>query len=490
MVHTTSTKATRSPRPGFRCRECGWTTVKWVGRCGECQEWNTLEEVSAPSAGLGALGRRSPASRPAVQAPSSPALPVGQVPLEASSARPTGIGELDRVLGGGLVPGAVILVAGEPGVGKSTLLLDVAATLSRPAETRPVLYVSGEESVGQVRLRAERTGSVTDSLYLAAAQELPTVLGHVEAVEPSLLIVDSVQTLVDPEVEGAAGGTAQVRAVTGALIGVAKERGTPVLLVGHVTKDGAIAGPRTLEHLVDVVLQIEGDRHTPLRMVRAVKNRYGATDEVGCFEMVDEGIVELPDPSGLFLSGRADPVPGTCVTVSLEGRRPLPVEIQALVVTGAEKPRRTTSGVDFSRVQMTLAVLHAHAALPLLEHDVYVSTVGGARAMEPAVDLATALAIASSTRKIAIRPATIAFGEVGLAGDVRAVAGLRRRLVEAARLGFTDAIVPAKGSDVEVPGLRIHPVRDLHDAVRTALVRLRAPSPHHGEEVTPVVRLR
>jgi len=276
------------------------------------------------------------------------------------------VDEFDRVLGGGLVPGAVVLLAGEPGVGKSTLLLDVAARAAEVAEGSgrpPVLYVTGEESASQVRLRAERIGALHPRLHLAAESDLGKVLGHVKEARPSLLVVDSVQTIADPRVDGSAGGVAQVRAVTSALVSAAKSRGLPVLLVGHVTKDGSIAGPRVLEHLVDVVCQFEGDRHSPLRMVRAVKNRYGPTEEVGCFELGEGGIAGLADPSGLFLSARNRTVPGTCVTMVLEGRRPIPVEVQALVVASSSSPRRTTSGLDSSRVAMTVAVLQSRLLL-------------------------------------------------------------------------------------------------------------------------------
>ena len=293
-------------RPSYRCTECGWTTAKWLGRCPECQAWGTVEEYGAPAVRTTAAGRVTTA-----------ALPIGQVDGRQATARTTGVPELDRVLGGGLVPGAVVLLAGEPGVGKSTLLLDVAAKAA--SEEHRTLYVTGEESASQVRLRADRIGAIDDHLYLAAETDLSAVLGHLDAVKPSLLILDSVQTVASPEIDGAPGGMAQVREVAGALIRASKERGMSTLLVGHVTKDGAIAGPRLLEHLVDVVLSFEGDRHARLRLVRGVKNRYGATDEVGCFELHDEGITGLADPCGLFLTRRAEPVPGTCLTVTLEG---------------------------------------------------------------------------------------------------------------------------------------------------------------------------
>ena len=330
------------------CTECGWTTNKWVGRCGECQTWGSVVERGAPKL-----------ENVASQAPISAAVPIGQVGEEAADRHLTGITELDRVLGGGLVPGVVILLAGEPGVGKSTLLLDVAA---KWAETgRRTLYVTGEESAAQVRLRAGRTNSLSDELYLTSETDLGTVLGHIEQTSPSLLVVDSVQTIGTAEADGSPGGVSQVREVTGALVRTAKQRGMAVVIVGHVTKDGSIAGPRTMEHLVDVVLNFEGDRHSGFRMVRATKNRYGPSDEVGCFEMTDSGIVEVPDPSGLFTSDNADPQPGTCVTVTVEGRRPLLSEVQALVApsTSERYPRRTTHGVDNGRVAMILAVLES-----------------------------------------------------------------------------------------------------------------------------------
>src|SRR5690625_1265963 len=365
----------KAAKTTFRCTECGWSTLKWVGRCGECQSWGTVEEAGAPA--------------PASVAPapvSSRARPITEISVETAEAVPTGIDELDRVLGGGAVPGGVVLLAGEPGVGKSTLLLEVAAM---HAQQGPVLYITGEESAGQVRLRAERLDALSEQLYLAAETSIASLVSHVDAVAPRLLVVDSVQTMVSPEVSGVPGGVTQVRQVTGALIQIAKERGIATVLVGHVTKDGSIAGPRLLEHLVDVVLQFEGERHSQLRLLRAVKNRYGPTDEIGCFELTEFGLVGLPDPSGLFLTGRTDPVPGTCISVTLEGRRPLITEVQALVApTPLPAPRRATSGLDTSRVNMILAVLEKRNRMRLANMDVYASTVGGVRLNEPATDLA------------------------------------------------------------------------------------------------------
>jgi DNA repair protein RadA/Sms len=402
----------------------------------------------------------------------NPARPIAEVDVDAARARPTGVAELDRVLGGGLVPGAVVLLAGEPGVGKSTLVLEVASRAAQDGRT--VLYVSAEESAAQVRLRAERIGALRPRLMLAAETDLGAVLGQIEQVRPDLLVVDSVQTVASAEVEGSAGNVSQVREVAASLIRVAKERGVATLLVGHVTKDGSIAGPRVLEHLVDVVCQFEGDRHSRLRLVRAVKNRYGPTDEVGCFDLSDTGIVGLPDPSGLFLSSGDTPMPGTCVTVTLEGRRPLVTEVQALVApSSAANPRRAVSGLDSARVAMVVAVMTRRARLALAGQDVYVATVGGVRLGEPAADLATALALAGAVLDRPLAAGTVAFGEVGLAGEVRPVTGLQRRLAEAARLGFTAAVVPRGGADVEPApeGMRVIEVEDVPGALRQARLR-------------------
>src|SRR5579863_3391746 len=457
---------------GYRCTECGWQAAKWSGRCGECQAWGTVVQAGIPRLAR-VTAHRSGA--PVI----TPAVPIGQVDATEARAHPTGLDELDRVLGGGLVPGAVLLLAGEPGVGKSTLLLEAAALA---AEAGPVLYVTGEESAAQVRSRADRIGAISDRLYLAAETDLDIVLGHVDEVKPRLLIIDSVQTIAAAGVDGAPGGVTQVREVAGVLTAVAKERSLATILVGHVTKDGSVAGPRTLEHLVDVVLHFDGDRHSQLRMVRAVKNRYGPTDEVGCFDLGEYGLIGLPDPSGLFISQHREPVPGTCVTVTLEGRRPLPAEVQALVGQSTlEMPRRTTSGLDPSRVGMVLAVLQRRAGLKLGKQDVYAATVGGVRLTEPSVDLAVAVALASSTANLSVPRGVVAIGEVGLAGEVRRVAGLPRRLAEAERMGFRRAIVPSGSAGLEgiesgsasggVSQLQVVPVDDIRQALAAVLGR-------------------
>ncbi|HSF26999.1 MAG TPA: DNA repair protein RadA, partial [Actinomycetes bacterium] len=394
-----------------------------------------------------------------------PARPIGEIALDAAKARPTGVGELDRVLGGGLVPGAVVLLAGEPGVGKSTLALDVAARAGRHGT---VLYVSGEESAAQVRLRAERLGAVHERLYLAAETDLGAVLGHIEALDPTLLVVDSVQTIASAEVDGAAGNVAQVREVASALIRAAKTRGCPTILIGHVTKDGSVAGPRVLEHLVDVVLAFEGERHSRLRLVRSTKNRFGATDEVGCFDLGDAGLVELADPSELFRTRHSEATPGSAVTVALEGRRPLVAEVQALVAPSPiANPRRAVSGLDSARASMILAVLQRRAMLKLADHESYLATVGGVRLSEPAADLAVALAVTSARVDRPIPTEVITFGEVGLAGEIRRVAGMGRRLAEAARLGFQVAIVPPEPGPAPA-GLTVIEVGDIVSAIMAA----------------------
>jgi DNA repair protein RadA/Sms len=375
------------------------------------------------------------------------------------------------VLGGGLVPGAAILLAGEPGVGKSTLLLEVAAQTAR--SRRRTLYITGEESASQVRLRADRTGGVHDELYLAAETDLGAVLSHIEQVRPELIVVDSVQTIGAADSDGVPGGVTQVKEVAAALVRVAKTRNITTVLVGHVTKDGSIAGPRVLEHVVDVVLHFEGDRSSRFRMLRAMKNRFGPVDEVGCFDLGAEGITAVTDPTGLFVENHQVRVPGTCVAVSMEGRRPMLAEVQALVTkTALERPRRTTSGLDSSRVAMILAVLQQHCRIPLAVHDVFVSTVGGARLVEPASDLAIAIALASSALGTPPPQGVVALGEISLAGEVRKVRDLPQRLAEAARLGFRVAVAPVGERSAQpgrraVDGMTVLEVADLRGALTT-----------------------
>ena len=425
-----------------------------IHTCTECGSWGTLQEEAPVASG--------PVKTSSLT-PSAPASPITKVEAAATKTVKSGIRELDRVLGSGVVPGSVVLMAGEPGVGKSTLLLEVASRWAK--QGRKALYVTAEESAGQVRARAERTEALVDTLYLAAESNLDVVFGHVEQLKPSLLIVDSVQTMHAAGVEGVAGGVAQSRAVTAALTTLAKTTNIPVLLVGHVTKDGNVAGPRVLEHLVDVVLNFEGDRQSSLRLLRGIKNRFGATDEVGCFEQTSGGIREVPDPSGLFLSHRGQTPDGSAVTVAMDGVRPILAEVQALTVDPVNKsPRRVVTGLDFNRVPMVLAVLQARCGERTNDKDAYVATVGGVKITETATDLAVALATWSSLHEKPLPAKTVVVGEVGLAGEIRRVPNLGRRLQEAARMGYTGAIVPA-GEKLSIDGLTVRPVSTLAEAL-------------------------
>lgn len=421
----------------FRCTECGSGSPKWVGRCPGCQAWNTLiEEIDEPVVSAAselamavALGERDTPVR------------IAEVDTAEWSPRPTGLTEVDRVLGGGLVPGSVTLVGGEPGIGKSTVLLQMVAGLAGAGTN--ALYISAEESKQQVRLRAERLGTLHPELWLAAENALPHILAHVEDTKPDVLVIDSIQTVFSPDLGSAPGSVAQVRECAARLVQEAKARNLTTILVGHVTKDGALAGPRVLEHLVDTVLSFEGDRDQGLRVLRAVKHRFGATDEIGLFEMTETGLEGVPDASALFLGDRRKGVPGSAVLATIEGHRPLLVEIQALVVqSNIPSPRRNGQGLDSSRLSVLAAVLQQRADVNLSNFDVYALAVGGVKITEPAADLALVLAMASARSDRSLPADLVVCGEVGLGGELRQVAQLERRLNEAARLGFGSALVP------------------------------------------------
>ena len=442
-----------------RCTECGTSHPKWAGRCPSCGAWNTLVEEAAP----GRSGRAGVAAT---------ARPITEI--VAADARPvsTGLPELDRVLGGGLVPGSVTVVGGEPGIGKSTLLLQVAAARARAGA--PVLYVSGEESGAQVRDRAGRLGAMEPALWLLSETHVSAVVSAIEELSPALVVVDSIQTLVDPDVASSPGSVTQVRDTAHRLVQEAKQRDVAVVLIGHVTKDGSLAGPRVLEHVVDTVLSFEGDRHHALRLLRAVKHRYGPTSELGLFEMAESGLAGVADASRLFLSDRVMGIPGSVVVPTLEGHRPLLVEVQALVVPSPlPTPRRSAQGFDQGRLALLVAVLSNRVGLPFVDRDVYASVVGGVRLGEPGSDLGICLALASALASIAVPGDLIACGEVGLGGELRQVAQTPRRLAEAARLGFRRAIVPASAPDA-AGDLELVRVTSVAEAVRAAGLSERA----------------
>lgn len=437
----------------YRCSECATNYPQWAGRCPSCEAWNSMvEDVEGPEPDLAKLISASPAAAP---------MPIAEVDTLVGGPRSTGIDELDRVLGGGLVPGSVSLLGGEPGIGKSTLLLQLAAAW--PTRT---LYVSAEESAQQVRLRAERLGAVGPNLWLLAETSLPHVVAALDTVQPHLVIIDSIQSVADPDLGSAPGSVVQVRGCTHRLVAEAKARAVPMVLVGHVTKDGGLAGPRVLEHIVDTVLSFEGDRHHALRLLRAVKHRFGSTNELGVFEMVERGLVGVPDASSLFLTDRRTGVAGSAVTPTLEGHRPLLVEVQALTnkVNPGVPPRRSAQGLDPGRLALLLAVLERRARLPMGQHEVFASAVGGVRLTEPGSDLPMCLAIVSALADHPLPSDLISFGEVGLAGELRQVAHASRRLAEAARLGFSRAIVPANSAN-GVDGISLIRVATLTEAL-------------------------
>ena len=453
-------------RTTYLCQQCGAASPKWAGQCASCGAWNTLvETVAAPRASA-----RSGARAPGVAADAG-VTPISAVTSAEASRLASGIGEADRVLGGGFVPGSIILFGGDPGIGKSTLLLQLAARIAARDGAR-VLYVTGEESAAQVRGRAERLDAVVDGLSLAATTDLDAALAAIEAEAPLLAVVDSVQTMTSGELSGPAGSVGQVREVASRLAEVAKRTGTCVALVGHVTKEGTVAGPRTLEHLVDAVIYLEGERLGSTRLLRAAKNRFGSTDEVGVLEMRGDGLAEVADASRFFIESDEMPTAGSAVTIALEGTRPLAVEIQALSAPASYgSPRRATTGIEVNRVLMLIAVLARHAGLNLTGHDVYVNVAGGLRIDEPAADLAVATALASSLRERPVRRATALAGEVALSGRLRGAARAERRLLEARRLGFERLVSgPARGTagaDDASAGVVV--ARDIREALGLAL---------------------
>ena len=446
----------------FFCTACGNETPRWQGKCAACGAWNTIEEhIEKPAA----PGR--PKSAPVGQSK----LPrkLSQVDTDAQIRFSTGMGELDRVLGGGAVGGSLVLVGGAPGIGKSTLLLQICQQL---CAERQVLYVSGEESEQQLKLRADRLGVRTDELYILSETRLSDILEAVESMKPDVLIVDSIQTVYNEENESAPGSVSQVKDCTMSMMHISKSMGIMVFVVGHINKDGNIAGPKVLEHMVDCVLYFEGDPNSSYRLLRAAKNRFGSTNEIGVFEMADKGLVEVPNPSQMLLQGRPEGASGTCVACVMEGTRPVLAEVQALACTTSfNVPKRTSDGFDFNRAALLLAVLEKRCGLKMSLFDAYINVIGGLRLDEPGADLPVALAVASSYRDAVIPDDLVAIGEVGLTGEVRSVSNMSQRLGEAVRLGFTKCIIPKYGSEkLEIPkGLTVYRVRNLREAIEVAM---------------------
>ena len=443
----------------YRCTECTGSFPKWAGKCVACGAWNSLvEDVEGPEPQLASL-----AVGMSLVAPGEPK-PITEIDSAVGQPQPTTIPELDRVLGGGLVPGSVTLLGGEPGIGKSTLLMQLLA-----AWPKKTLYVTAEESAQQVRLRAERLDALNDNVWLLAEMSLPNIFNAIQQVSPDLVVIDSIQTIADPDLSSPPGSVVQVRGCAHRLVQEAKHRNLPVIMVGHVTKEGGLAGPRVLEHVVDTVLSFEGERHHALRLLRAAKHRFGPTSELGLFEMTETGMVGVPDASQLFLADRRTGVPGSVVVPTLEGQRPLLVELQALTnpVSGGAPPRRSAQGVDSGRLALLLAVLERRARVSLAGHEVYASVVGGVKLSEPGADLGMCLALVSAVANKPLPADLVVVGEVGLAGEVRQVAQVGRRLAEAARLGFTRAIVPASAS-AKVAGIRVDTATTINEALSLA----------------------
>ena len=444
----------------FVCEACGGTSLQWLGKCPHCTQWNTLVESKVqPETG-------STKNRFSALAGTAPVTKLSEIQTKDVSRTPSGIQELDRVLGGGFVAGGVVLIGGDPGIGKSTLLLQATEALSRQM---PVLYISAEESDAQVALRAQRLGFRESQVSLQAEIQLEKILETLASEKPEIAVIDSIQTIYSDQLSSAPGSVAQVRECAAQLTRVAKSKGITIILVGHVTKEGALAGPRILEHIVDTVLYFEGDTHSTFRLIRAVKNRFGAVNEIGVFAMTEQGLKGVSNPSAIFLSTHSAPVPGSCVLVTLEGTRPLLVEVQALVDSSGSNPRRLSVGLDRDRLAMLLAVLHRHAGITSFDQDVFVNAVGGVRISEPAADLAVLMAIYSSLRGKAMPKGFITFGEVGLAGEIRPAPRGQERLKEAAKLGFSTAVIPkANAPKKPIEGLTIHAVERVEQAIELA----------------------
>ncbi len=450
----------REAKSIYSCRECGGSSAKWLGKCPHCGAWNTLDETAAEPS-VASAGRNRFQALAATQAVAT----LSEIDATAVEHSSTGQEELDRVLGGGIVAGGVILIGGDPGIGKSTLLLQALDSLSQRLK---VLYVTGEESGAQVALRARRLGLAGTRVRVLAEIRLESILATLDAERPDFCVIDSIQTLYSDQLTSAPGSVAQVRECAAQLTRVAKGSGCATVLVGHVTKEGALAGPRVLEHIVDTVLYFEGDTHSSFRLVRAIKNRFGAVNEIGVFAMTERGLKGVSNPSAIFLSTHGEPVPGSCVLVTLEGTRPLLVEVQALVDSGGPSPRRLSVGLDRDRLAMLLAVLHRHAGVSCMDQDVFVNAVGGVRIVEPAADLAVLLAIRSSLAGRPLPRGFVAFGEVGLAGEVRPAPRGQERLREAAKLGFAVAVVPkANAPKKPIEGLTVHAVERIEQAIDT-----------------------
>lgn len=448
-------------KSSYICSECGYRSLKWLGKCPGCGSWNTLIETLEEPLKASASAKQSAAAKTSLNKP----VKISSVKYDNETRFSTGMRELDRVLGGGVVNGELILVGGDPGIGKSTLLLQICENAGK---TKKILYVSGEESAAQIKLRAERLGVHTDNLYLISETDVETILGAITDTKPDIVIIDSIQTMHIEAISSAAGSVPQVRETTNALMRTAKSMSISMFIVGHVTKDGSLAGPRVLEHMVDCVLYFEGDRQLSFRILRAVKNRFGSTNEIGVFEMKDKGLVEVDNPSKMLLEGRPEDISGSAIVCTMEGTRGILAEIQALVTpTGFGNPRRMSAGLDLNRILLLIAVLEKRARMNLANSDVYINVAGGLRIDETAADLGICIAIAAGQADIILPPDMLFIGEVGLGGELRAVSQLEKRLIEAANMGFKTAVAPKQSlKGIKIPdGIRVYGIRTIREAI-------------------------